>query len=80
MWYWDIDGIFCEVHARARVKIPDGSAGKFFTKYVSEKLRRNRNIVELSINGGVQFIGIYLVYGSGLLNIVNLWSRVETTG
>ena len=60
--------------------ILDGTVGDFVTNYLSENGRRNQVIGELSINGSVQFIGLYQIWVSGLPYITNLWDHVEATG
>ena len=57
--------ICCEVHPTARIDIPAGTVGFFFTEYFSENGQRNCIIGELSINISIQFIGLSKIWGSG---------------
>ena len=80
LWCWDIDGICREVHPKERVEILSGTVGEFVTEYIRENGLHNHIIRELPINGIVQFIGLYQIWGSGLPYIVNLQDCVESTG
>ena len=66
------------MHLYARIEIPDVTVGEFFTDYISENGRRNQIVGEISINGSVQFIEIYKIWGSRFLYIANPWDHVET--
>ena len=64
LWCHRTDRIYREVHLTARVDIPAGTVGEFFTGYFIENVQHKQIIGELSINGSVQFIGISDVWGS----------------
>ena len=66
LWCQGIDKICGEVHPYARIELPDGTVWGFVTDYISENGRRNQIIGGLFINGSVQFIGMYEIWGNGL--------------
>ena len=73
------------VHTKERIEILSGTVGEFVTEYLSENGRHNQIIGELFINKSIQFIGLYKIWGSGLLFITNpralfISSRWGSTG
>ena len=80
LWFWNIDRIWCEVCPTSRVEILTGNPGHFFTEYLIENGNCKNIIGEFLINGSVQFIGIYDIWGGGLPFIPNLMAQVEATG
>ena len=80
LWCWDVDGICRKVHPTASVDIPAGTLGEFVTNSLSRNGWHNQAIGELLNNGRVQFIGLFEIWGSGLLYRSNLLGHVEATG
>ena len=73
LWCHRIDKICRKVHPYARIEIPVGNVGEYVAEYFNENGRRNKTIVELSINGSVQFNGISEIWGSRSPFIPNPW-------
>ena len=80
-WCLCLDEIIREVHPTSRVEVTFGSVGEFVKNYLSENGRRINIIRKISSNNSVQTLGVPdQVRGSGLLFIINLLARVESTG
>ena len=71
LWCHRTDRIYREVHLTARVDIPAGTVGEFFTGYFIENVQHKQIIGELSINGSVQFIRLSEIWGCGFPFIPN---------
>ena len=62
LWSFNEDGITCEVHPFARVKVGDFSGDCFQTYYISEEARRVTIFGRMFINVSVEWLGTPLPF------------------
>ena len=73
LWCLGVDRIFRKVHPTARVEIPDGTVGDFFTNYIAENGCQIGIISKIYVNDSVQFLRLSnQSWVIGLLFIANL--------
>ena len=58
LWCLDLDGINSEVHPTVHVDFLAGTVGDFVTDYLDKNGSRIDIIGKLSVNNGVQFLGL----------------------
>ena len=81
LWSLVLDGIYREVHPKARIEVPAGTVEEFVTNYLAENGRQIEIIGEIHINNSIQFLGFSdQAWGSGLPFISNLLAQVQATG
>ena len=81
MWCLGLNKVTREIHKTAQVEVGAGTVGQLTTNYLAENGLRIAIIGQLSINGGVQFLGIFDFFrNSGLLSTENLQAPTVPTG